>query len=118
MSVLWINKEWKMGFTKEEREAVYEQSIEYYGFDHQVDLAIEEMSELTKALLKSRRFRSCDGDDLFAIIDEIADVKIMIRQLEMIFGCVEQVSDRIDFKVKRQLERMGLKDGKEEREMV
>lgn len=31
-----------MGFTKEEREAVYEQSIVYYGFDHQVDLDIEE----------------------------------------------------------------------------
>ena len=41
---------------EEDREAVYRESIEQYGVSAQVDMAIEEMAELTKALLKFRRF--------------------------------------------------------------
>jgi hypothetical protein len=40
------------------------------------------------------------------VIEEIADVKIMIRQLEMIYDTDDDVEDWIDRKVMRQIERL------------
>ena len=68
---------------------------------------IEEMSELTKALLKWRRAK---GAELTAargcIIDELADVRIMARQMEILFQAEDEVERRIDFKVQRQSKRL------------
>ena len=86
---------------EEDREAVYRESIEQYGVSAQVDMAIEEMAELTKALLKFRRFGWSEN-----FYEEIADVKIMIRQLEMIYDCDFAVGQWIDKKVLRQIERL------------
>lgn len=48
-------------------------------------MAIEEMSELTKELCKT--FRCEHGmSNLGSIMEEIADCKIMLRQIELIFG--------------------------------
>ena len=93
---------------EEDREAVYRESIEQYGVSAQVDMAIEEMAELTKALLKFRRFGWSENssDYLENIYEEIADVKIMIRQLEMIYDCDFAVGQWIDKKVLRQIERL------------
>lgn len=83
--------------------------IAEYGFDNQVNQTIEECSELIKALLKFRRNR----DDYASleylkrdIIDEIADVSIMLDQLKIIFECDADVEKRVDFKINRQLERI------------
>lgn len=96
---------------EEDRETVYRESIEQYGVPAQVDMAIEEMAELTKALLKFRRFGWSENslDYLENIYEEIADVKIMIRQLEMIYDSNNDVQVWIDRKVMRQIERL---DGK------
>lgn len=51
-------------------------AIDHYGKDNQVKKAVEEMAELTKAL--------CKGD-IENIKEEIADVWIMLYQLQMIF---------------------------------
>lgn len=37
------------------RHQILQDAIKHYGAEHQVDRAIEEMAELTKALLKMRR---------------------------------------------------------------
>ena len=70
-------------------------------------MMIEEMSELTKALLKWRRAK---GAELTAtrdcIIDELADVRIMARQMEILFQAEDEVERRIDFKVQRQSKRL------------
>jgi len=79
------------------------QIVDFYGKDSQVDITIEECSELIKALLKERRY---PGSDRLAIIDEIADVEIMLNQLKIIFDCEIAVDCRIGYKLKRQLERM------------
>ena len=51
-------------------------------------MAIEEMSELTKELCKV--FRSLEKiANLENIREEIADCKIMLRQMEIIFGDVD-----------------------------
>ena len=75
-----------------------------YGTKSQEDVAIEEMAELQKAILKHRRYT---GDETRAeIIDEIADVEIMIEQLKIIISCKKEVESRIDYKIDRQIKRI------------
>lgn len=69
---------------------------ERYGKDSQIDVCIEEMSELTKALIKERRTRLYNRENAFAktskedIKEELADVLFMCRYLCYIFGFSEQ----------------------------
>lgn len=77
--------------TPEQREmALYEGAVHKFGEKAQILMAIEEMSELTKALLKYLRFKEFgqgeEGDVLAAISEERADVEIMLNQLHVIFG--------------------------------
>ena len=68
---------------------LYERAVEKFGERAQILMAIEEMSELTKALLKYiRHMESGRGDIgvLYDISEERADVNIMLNQLEIIFG--------------------------------
>ncbi|MBS5195917.1 MAG: hypothetical protein KHY93_01995 [Clostridiales bacterium] len=87
----------------EEKDQIFRKCICTYGTNAQIDVVIEEMSELTKALLKWRRAK---GAELTAargcIVDELADVRIMARQMEILFQCEEEVERRIDFKAQRQ----------------
>lgn len=62
--------------------------VETYGNDAQEDMAIEECSELVKAILKFRRSDEKTAEMRDAVIDEIADVQIMLTQLGIIFNCV------------------------------
>lgn len=61
---------------------VLEKAIEVYGADLQKQVAIEEMSELIKEICKDFRGK---GNKHF-IIEEIADVQIMLQQLLIIYG--------------------------------
>lgn len=70
-------------------ERIMRQAIETYGVQAQCDVAIEEMAELTKAVMKLRRV----ADDyektqaaLENLLEEIADVDIMIDQLKIMWG--------------------------------
>lgn len=58
----------------------YKKAIDTYGKDKQLDVAIEEMSELTKEICKFKRGQ----DNHQKIVEEIADVEIMMQQLKMI----------------------------------
>ena len=51
------------------------------GVDKQADIAIEEMSELTKAIIKHRRYATAETYE--NLCEEIADVMIMVEQLAM-----------------------------------
>ena len=68
-----------------------------YGKDAQIKMAIEEMSELTQALCKD--FRGKANADIIA--EEIADVEIMIQQLQIIFNNRNDVSRFYELKIKR-----------------
>ena len=59
-------------------------AVETYGKEAQTNMMIEEMSELTKALLKHRRNPSTETLD--NIKEEMADVQIMLDQMCMIYG--------------------------------
>ena len=69
------------------RDWVLNKAIDEWGEDAQLDMAIEEMSELITALQHRRRERISDDD----VAEEIADVKILIRQLELMFD-----EDKVD----------------------
>ena len=86
--------------------------VETYGNDAQEDMAIEECSELIKAILKFRRRDEKTAEMRDAVIDEIADVQIMLTQLGIVFNCVAEVEDRIDFKINRQMGRIKEREAK------
>jgi len=81
---------------------ILKKAIQYFGTNRQVDKAIEEMAELTKELLKIRH--DAEMETILDLKCELADVKIMITQLELIFGNVDK---EVEFKMQRLERRMG-----------
>lgn len=77
---------------------------DYYKYDSQKMIAIEEMSELTKAIVKYDRLPNYEH--LKDMAEEIADVQIMIEQLVYLLGIWNEVEDEKTKKLKRQLERI------------
>jgi hypothetical protein len=96
-------------------------AIEAYGEVHQITKALEEMSELSKELCKVL----CDYHESLNlgvmpgvpaevydhIAEEMADVMIMVTQLEMIFNNTGAVRKWIDFKTNRLSEEIAKKVG-------
>ena len=66
------------------REQILKAAIAKYGAGPQRDKAIEELSELIRALARC--------DDAENIAEEMADVRIMLDQLELIFGNGQKVA--------------------------
>ena len=78
--------------------------INKYGKTSQVLQSIEEMSELIKELLKNINRNENNEKE---IIQEIADVIVMITQLVMIYKIdVEKIYGAIEYKLERQEKRM------------
>lgn len=57
-------------------------AIEKYGLDAQLTMVVEECAELINAIVKLKRQRSTHEE----IIEEMADVSIMIEQISYVFG--------------------------------
>lgn len=107
----WLEVYEKHGLPTTMRPNILQQAVDTYGKEVQVDMAIEEMSELAKALLKHRRAeKSPEKWDYERtkqnIYEEIADVIIMLSQLLMIYGGREAVQKDIETKVTRLAERL------------
>ena len=94
----------------EERKEIYEKALRTWGTQAQIMMAIEEMSELTKELCKHFRGRP-NGEE---IVDELADVTIMVEQLRLIFGVNDAVCDQMDVKMLRLKKRLGMKEERKE----
>lgn len=86
--------------------AIMERAIALYGVDAQVNVAIEEMAELTKALLKLRRAECKTAHDVAvaAIREEMADVSIMLSQLELIYGDVADIEETKLIRLQKRLD--------------
>ena len=78
--------------------------IDTYGTKNQEDIALEELAELQKAILKHRRYN--DKETELNILDEIADVEIMLEQLKIIYSCKKEVEERKEYKIDRQIQRI------------
>jgi len=69
-----------------ERDRILREAIAIYGTAPQCLMMIEEMSELIKALCKRSRGEKWDQSTLNAVLEEMADVQIMLDQMKIIFG--------------------------------
>lgn len=78
---------------KEYREIIYRKAFDRFGKVNQITVAIEELSELQKELCKVLR----GNMNIENVVEEIADVEIMIEQLRIMFN-----ADRDIDKVKAQ----------------
>lgn len=99
----WLKAYETHGLPTTMRPEVLKQAIDTWGGFAQTDMAIEEMSELTKAILKHRRAKTREDflrtrNDVY---EEMADVIIMLMQLLMIFGGRQEVQKIIDEKINR-----------------
>lgn len=84
-------------------QKIYKKAIETYGENAQLDMAIEEMAELTKEICKKKR--ATDNRD--EIIEEMADVYVMLEQLKIMCKIWDyEIIDQIQFKTKRLSERL------------
>ncbi len=63
-------------------DSIYKASLEKWGEEAQYDQAVEECAELITALKHFRRGKN----DRQAVIDELADVTLMLGQLTWMFG--------------------------------
>lgn len=78
----------------------------HYGRKHQLQKAFEEMGELIVAVCKYADGHENEKAVLKdKIIDEIADVCVLMEQMKLFYG-PKEVEDRIDFKIDRQIERI------------
>ena len=63
-------------------------ALDKWGEDAQIRMCIEEMSELTKEILKNINRKK---DNINELIEETADVEIMLEQLKCCYNIKEQV---------------------------
>lgn len=77
--------------------------IKTYGKELQVNIAIEEMSELIKELCKDKR----KSDNIIKIAEEMADVYVMLAQLQIIFDLDgNEIASICEEKIERTLQRI------------
>jgi hypothetical protein len=87
---------------KEIAKNIYEEAVNAFGSDLQKVIAIEELSELIKALTKEIRMKSVYKTGTYPFIlniaEEIADVEIMLSQLKIIYReeCTEYGSSTFE----------------------
>lgn len=89
---------------------LYERNIQYHGIEQETTIAMEECSELIQAISKCKRYGCVDKyrDNL---IEEIADVLIIINELQLIYNIsnadIENIKkykiDRMDYRIKNNL---------------
>jgi NTP pyrophosphatase (non-canonical NTP hydrolase) len=84
---------------EEKQVAVMKTALDYWGLQAQVDQTVEEMAELIVALHKHAKRVSGRGT-LDDVLDEIADVEMMLAQMRLTFGIDDDtLRERIDRKM-------------------
>ena len=88
---------------EKDRKKILRNAIKTFGTESQMMMAIEEMAELTKALCKwSRAKTEADLETVMEnIVEELADVGIMMEQLTMMFEADDAVTEIAATKLKR-----------------
>lgn len=87
--------------TQQEKD-LYERNIQYHGIEQETTIAMEECSELIKAISKCKRY-GCINKYRENLIEEMTDVLIMIDELKMIYQISDvDISDIRQYKMNRQ----------------
>lgn len=86
---------------------LFNDAIETYGAEAQIEKSIEELAELILALQKHKQ---CKWQKKLwpAVVDEVADVEIMCHQLRILFP---GVAERKKYKLERLMERIEVTRG-------
>lgn len=92
------NENWK--------ESLYKSALKKWGTNNQLDMVIEECSELTKATCKLKRGNKPESILMEEFVDELADVEIMIEQMKSCFSLHLAVSSKKQEKLLRLEERL------------
>lgn len=82
---------------------------EHYGISSQLLKLIEEMSEVSKEIIKlqlSQDDREIEDIYYIRLPDELADLSVVLEQAIYLLGCEEKVARNRRYKVERQLERI------------
>lgn len=99
------------GMDNIQRKRILMRAVRTYGERAQEDMMIEEMAELTKAICKMRRaegLRDDWADAACNVLEEMADVQIMLDQMKIIMGMdIEAVEEK---KLERLLARLNAHD--------
>lgn len=92
------------------KQDVYKEAILKKGKSHQLIVAIEELSELQKEITKSLRGHL----NIDHLIEEIADVQIIIEQLMLMFEVKnEEIEREKNYKISRLYERIKVQSQKD-----
>jgi hypothetical protein len=76
---------------------IHEKAVYHYGEDSQIIKCIEELSELIVQLSKYQNGKN----NIAEIAEEIADSRIMLEQMEIVFNCSATVKRNIGTKLNR-----------------
>lgn len=91
---------------------IYEEALELWGIDAQINIAIEEMAELIVKLAKYGR--NVNGVTRAEVAEEIADVEIMMKQMRLIFGSTlvnEFIEQKLN-RIRKRLDEEGEAEGR------
>lgn len=85
---------------------ILKKAIDVYGATAQQDMVIEEALELALSILKFRRALRVENTEEILnrrdnIVEESADTRIMLEQVDMMFNCEEEVQEQIEYKINR-----------------
>lgn len=90
---------------------IYQKALELWGEDFQLQMVIEECSELITAICKYKRY--VNDEFILEITEELADVEIMCGQMRLLFD--NKLVDEIKNKKLERLNKM-IKQSKKQRE--
>ena len=96
----------------EKMKQLLERVITAYGMNKQLDVAIEELSELIQAICKIKR-RDSLCNESFAVkgnlAEEMADVEIILAELKLLFDNEDNVKEWKNYKLDRLEKRLNEK---------
>lgn len=87
------------------RSFIYKKAVSIWGAPAQLDMVVEECAELIQAINKFKREKKDSRDNL---LEEIADVEIMIGQLRFILESDKEIEQIKEVKMLKIRERLGL----------
>ena len=79
--------------SRNEREDLYRKAIDKWGVDFQILMLFEEIGELQQAVVKFARKNS--AANRLKVMDEIADVEIMLEQTALILGATDEEIEKV-----------------------
>lgn len=102
MAKRFVNEHFKLSNMENQ---LFKKAIKTFGELSQYDMLIEEMAELTQAILKNRRRNGTKGTVTENLHEEFVDVSIVMRQIELLLD-PKRLQFWYDTKIERLAERV------------